>query len=58
MTARLLSCTSFHVLLNIYIVTLRKDSASPIDFAQELLFSQVRTFPCCHYLFFIPKHKT
>ena len=40
MTARLLSCTSFHILLNIYIVNLRKDSASPIDFTQELLFSQ------------------
>lgn len=58
MTARLLSCTSFHVLSSIYIVNLRKDSISPIDFTQKLLFSQVTTFPCCHYLFFIPKHKT
>lgn len=57
MTARLLSCTSFHVLLSIYKVNLRKDSTSPIDFTQELLFSQERTFPCCHYLFFLPKHK-
>ena len=38
MTARLLSCTSFHVLLNIYIINLRKDSASPIDFTQNYYF--------------------
>lgn len=40
MTARLLSCTSFHVLLcvNMHSESLKKDSTIPTYFTQELLF--------------------
>lgn len=50
MTARLLSCTSFHVLLcvNIHSESVKKDSTIPTYFTQELFFSFVTV--CSSYL--------